>query len=243
MKVVFDKAVSEFIKLCGGLNFPNAIKKYTQNQKLSSYVLPNYFRFMNTQDLKAIAQLPCSSSAANLEATNVKISKMMRGVLEIEEKLACKKCSKMNTCRQALVASKAKPNVAEYVRFLYAFTQNPPKNDSTLESTARLLENAGVLVGNIEKYPVPLREFQSSDLPIQAEKVLKKKVKIPKKCVWKPKAGEEDRQRKVEKRKVRKSRTKEIEVMIRQTSTVVKKSKKKHRRISRKPAKSSSPLI
>ena len=252
MKSIFNKAASDFInKSCGGINSLKSIKTYIQSHNLYEYKLENYYKYIKTKELALLATLPCSTSATTLESTNIKISKMIRSSLDIDEKLACKQCPKNKTCRQAFIESKASPTVADYVRFMHTMSKYPPQGDPELSAGAEVLDSIEHFVGNIKNYPIELKQMggheerkkekkgndddnesgKSYD-PIQAVRKKANKVKIPRKLMWKPKLKDEERVKRVEKRKEKKSLEREVDLLVRKTSVVV-KGNKKHRRQSK----------
>ena len=244
MKNLFDKAVIEFYKIPGS-NTLKSIKNYIQTKNLYIFKLPHYFNYLNIKDLKTISSLPCPIINDTIDSKNVKISKMIRHSMGVEEKIACNKCPKKDICKQAFIESKATPSIADVVRYIHAFNQNPPNEDIYLSSGINFMNDFHIFISNIEKYPVPLKiiveENTKTNQPIQVEKKIRPKIKtkintkIPKQCIWTPKEKDIEKLKDLEKRRKRQSLAKEVDTFIKRTATLVKKNPKgKQKRYSKK---------
>ncbi|OMJ73705.1 hypothetical protein SteCoe_27549 [Stentor coeruleus] len=76
--------------------------------------------------------------------------------------------------------------------------------------------------------------------PIPSIKTFKKKVKIHKKFIWKPKPEDEMKKLKTERRNERKSAEKDVDFMVKKTATIVKKGTSKHKRVSKNRKRSAN---
>jgi hypothetical protein len=234
MKIVLDKALSEFFKTYDGKNSLKSIKSYIFNHKLYGYKLPNYYQHINTEELKALVSIPCPTYQGDLDSQQIKVSKMLRNALDVQEKIACNQCVKKNVCRQSFIPSRVTPTVADYVRFIYSVSQDPPKDDILVKSVCNHLSALDSFITNIDKYPVPLKAIEipgnDKNAPIEASVVKDKpKIKIPKKFLWKPKEQDFEKLKKLEARKERQGIKKELNFIARDLSN----SSNKNRRINR----------
>ena len=185
MKNLFDKAVAEFVNVLKGVHSLKAVKTFINSNNLYNYRISNYYEKINADNFKVLVEQPCPTNKGVLDSNLIKISKMLRSSLSVPEKTACSKCPKQSVCRVALIESNSKPTVADYVRYIYAITQDPPKDEKMLRAAAYSISHLEKFIKNIDKFPVILKKFEDSDpsQPIQAIKKSKRRVKIPSKCV------------------------------------------------------------
>lgn len=237
MAEALRKAVNALSALFGTNNSLKAVKEYVNTRKLYRYKLRNYEEHVKGEDLKALVTEPCPRTQGNLDSKNIKIAKMLRNHYGLWEKETCNKCPLQKSCKAAIVPSKVSPTIADYIRYLHALSQDPPSKEELKVSYSNLTSSLQPFIDNIDLYPVPLKTLPDGPTdpksPIPGIKPGRKRVKIPRKCVWTPRPEEIINQQKVERRKERRASEQEMSTLLKRTAKLIKKSHKKHKRINK----------
>lgn len=156
---MFSKASSDFYNVIGG-KFLKDAKKYIIAHNLYKYKLTNYNKYIDEESLKKLAELPCSRTQGNLDQKNIKISKMMRNYTGVSEKTACDQCDKQAFCKVAFTPTKVKPTTAEFIRFIFMVSQDPPKTAENQEAFSKLALSVDKFVGQLPFIPIPLKTLK-----------------------------------------------------------------------------------
>lgn len=229
-----SKSIMKFYQYIGGKLSLKTIKSFNRLENLYDYRLMNYFEYVDKGNLLELASMPCATTGGFLDSSNIRIAKIIRNSVNLEEQLTCNVCALKDKCTKAGVKTKVQPTVADYTRFLYARVCDPPIDEQKKQSLDSLLDSLPTFITNLNKYPVQLKKIElPKDEPIKAIKKLKKFKKpkkiLPKNLEWQPKPDELQRQAKLERRRERQVVQKEIDLMVKRTAKLVKKTKKSKR--------------
>lgn len=223
----------KFGEFIGGSLSLKTIKEFNRSHNLYDYRLMNYFEYVDKESLVELASIPCATTGGFLDSSNIRIAKIIRNSLNLDEELTCNTCLFKDKCTRAGVKSKVQPTVAEFTRFLYARVRDPPIDEGKRQNLDSLLDKLPAFINNLKNYPVQLKRIEvPKDQPIKSENFVRKtkKVKrIPKKLEWQPKPEEIQKQDKLQRRKEKQLIENEISLMIKRTAKLVKKNRKSRR--------------
>ncbi|CAG9328716.1 unnamed protein product [Blepharisma stoltei] len=202
------------------------VKDFINKHKLVSYKYPDIKHELSPPDLKVILQLPCPTTAGFLNSKAIRMAKMFRNQLDIDESTVCQKCPKKEECKNAFIVSRQTPTLSEYLKFFHHFLLDPPKGENELTSAVVLIDKTTNLLKRITdgKYVIekPLKVLGDIEGPIAAEKI-EEAPKIKSKFIWKPKGDSAKKKEEDEIKLDESTRMKQIERIIRETMAEEKK--------------------